>query len=377
MIKKVLLVATLQSHIAQFHQPLIELLKQHKIEVHVAARDNLREKNGLAIKNVDEIHDVPFSRSPLTISNLKAFKILRRLIDIHRFDIVHCNTPVGSVITRLICLKYRRNGLKVFYTAHGFHFYKGAPYLNWIIYFPIEKILSKITDKIIVINREDYYASKLKLNVQKVYRINGVGVDHNKFCIEKNNKTAKIRQQLSISKRTPLGICIGELLRNKNQEQLIRAVSLFKNNKLQIKILICGNGKYEDYLVSLSSRLGVSQYFEFLGYRTDIADIIQECDFGCSMSIREGLGLNIIEECLCGKPVLCTRNRGHSELVSYINGYLVDIGDIESTAYYLLKLSSEKDRLQFNPEKIRNSVMNYSKSAVLNQLAEIYDLSKT
>ena len=48
---KVLLTATVQSHIVQFHKPLVEVLHAHGYEVHVAARDNLAEKNALKVKS--------------------------------------------------------------------------------------------------------------------------------------------------------------------------------------------------------------------------------------------------------------------------------------------------------------------------------------
>ena len=88
----------------------------------------------------------------------------REFWDINSYDIIHCHTPVGGVLTRLAARSYREKGTKVIYTAHGFHFYKGAPLLNWIIYYPIEKYLAKYTDTLITINQEDYQLAKNKFN---------------------------------------------------------------------------------------------------------------------------------------------------------------------------------------------------------------------
>ena len=130
---KVLLTATVQSHICQFHKPLVEVLHTHGCEVHVAARDNLAEKNGLKLDFVDKIYNVPFSRSPKSLDNMKAYKVLKEIIQKENYDVIHCNTPMGGIVTRLAARKARKNGTKVYYTAHGFHFYKGAPKKNWII----------------------------------------------------------------------------------------------------------------------------------------------------------------------------------------------------------------------------------------------------
>ena len=121
--KKVLLVATVQSHISQFHRPLAELLHLYGYEVHVAAKNNLAEKNGLKLDFADKVFDVPFSRSPKSKDNILAYKILKSILDEGQYDVVHCNTPMGGVVTRLAARKARKKGTKIFYTAHGFHFY--------------------------------------------------------------------------------------------------------------------------------------------------------------------------------------------------------------------------------------------------------------
>ena len=149
---KVLFVATVQSHIAQFHLKIIEVLKQEGWEIHVAARDNLAQKNGLQLKNVDKVYNILFQRSPFSPKNLKAYRELKKVITGGKYDIIHCNTPVGGILTRIAGRKEKGN---VFYTAHGFHFYKGAPLLNWFIYYPIEKVMAHYTDKLITITDED------------------------------------------------------------------------------------------------------------------------------------------------------------------------------------------------------------------------------
>ena len=222
---KVLLVATVQSHIAQFHQPLIKMLKEKGYIVHVCAKNNLKEKNGLSINMVDKVFDVPFSRSPFSLKNIGNYKTVKEIIKKEKYDIIHCNTPVGGLITRLAGRKYRRDGLKIIYTAHGFHFYKGAPKKNWIIYYPIEKYLAKYTDALITINEEDYKLAKSKFKTEKIYKINSTGVNITKFKsksseLEKNN----LKKELNINENDFIIISIGELNTNKCNENIMSKI---------------------------------------------------------------------------------------------------------------------------------------------------------
>ena len=174
--KKVLLVATVQSHICQFHLPLIDLLHEKGYEGHVAAKNNLKEKRGLKLERADKVFEVPFERSPFKKQNITAYKMLKKIINENHYNIIHCNTPMGGVLSRLAGKKERKQGTKIIYTAHGFHFFKGAPLKNWMIYYPIEKYLSKYTDCIITMNQEDYKIASKKFKKTNVEYTHGVGV---------------------------------------------------------------------------------------------------------------------------------------------------------------------------------------------------------
>ena len=151
--KKVLLTATVQSHICQFHKPLVRFLHKNGYEVHVAAKNNLAEKNGLQLDFVEKVFDVPFSRSPKSKDNIQAYKELKKILEQNDYDIVHCNTPMGGIVTRLAARKSRKKkNTKVYYTAHGFHFYKGSDKKSWTVFYPVEKFFSRYTDLIITIN---------------------------------------------------------------------------------------------------------------------------------------------------------------------------------------------------------------------------------
>ena len=174
--KKVLFTATVDSHILHFHIPYLQYFHEQGYEVHVAT-------NGTEeIPFCDVKHTVSFERSPFKANNIKAIKQLKEIIDKEKFNIIHCHTPMGSVVTRLAAKQARKKyNTKVIYTAHGFHFFKGAPILNWILFYPVEKWLSKYTDCLITINEEDYTLAKNKFHAKKVELVHGVGVDEKKW----------------------------------------------------------------------------------------------------------------------------------------------------------------------------------------------------
>lgn len=366
--KKVLLTATVQSHIAQFHKPLIKMLKEQGYIVHVAARNNLTEKNGLSIEDVDKIYDLNFSRSPLSSNNFKVYKQLKKIIQENDYEIVHCNTPVGGVLTRLAARKYRKNGLKVIYTAHGFHFYKGASIKNWIIFYTIEKWLSKYTDILITVVEEDYNLAikkKFKCNVKHIH---SVGANSKRFFIDDSIKNLKNSNKDEFN-----CLCIGELNKNKNQITILKAMNIVLKKYPNIKLSIAGNGKQKEKLEKYIIQNALENNVKLLGYRTDIENIIRDSNLLISASKREGLGMNLIEALMCGVPVIASKNRGHNEIVKEsINGYLFDYEDYEKIAELIIKVFSLRETKFVDKSKLSETVKKYFDIKVIQELKDIY-----
>ena len=373
--KKVLITATVQSHIAQFHKPLIKLLMDNNYEVHVAAKNNLAEKNGLELNEPDKVFDLSFSRNPLSISNLGTYKKLKDILDNNNYDIVHCNTPMGGVITRLAAKKMRKKGLKVFYTAHGFHFYKGSSIKSWLIYYPIEKCLARHTDKLITINKEDFDLANEKKFKTNTYRIHGVGANNEKYSQSNANEIGQLRAGLSFDKNDFICVCSGELNRNKNQEVLIEAakdvVKVIKN----FRLILAGNGKQGNYLKKKIDKLCLADHVKLVGYRTDLDTFVKSADIVLSSSIREGLGLNLIEGMICGKPIIASINRGHKELVQEnVNGYLVNAKSAKEFSEKIINIYNDRGKYsEMSINSLKLSML-YTKSNVINELKEIYSL---
>ena len=320
---KVLLTATVQSHICQFHKPLVEVLHENGCEVHVAAKNNLAEKNGLKLDFVEKVYDVPFSRSPKSKDNLKAYRILKRIIDNGNYDVIHCNTPMGGIVTRLAAGQARKQGTKVYYTAHGFHFYKGAPKKNWMIFYPIEKMFSRLTDILITITHEDYVLATKKFHC-KIAHIHGVGVNEERYYPVSLEEQSKLKSELGFTKEKRILLCVGELLPNKNQKMAIRAMKTIVQKFPETVLLLAGNGPEKENLEKEIVQCGMQEHIKMLGYCNYLEKYQRIADVSLACSYREGLPLNLVEAMLTQNSVVASVNRGHKELIQNgKNGYLV------------------------------------------------------
>lgn len=372
--KRVLLVATVQSHICQFHKALVEVLHEHDYEVHVAARNNLAEKNGMKLDFVEKVYDVPFSRSPKSMDNIKAYKELKSIIHRGNYDVIHCNTPMGGIVTRLAAQKARKRGTTLIYTAHGFHFYKGAPKKNWLVFYPIEKFFSRLTDKLVTITEEDYQLARSKFHCE-VYRIHGVGVNEKRYFPAAEGEKEALRKELGYDIDEKLILCIGELLPNKNQAMAIRMMEKLVKDIPESKLLIAGNGPERENLEKLVAELGLEGHVEFLDYCTYLEKYQKAVDLGISCSKREGLPLNVVESMLTRNPVVVSKNRGHRELVHHEeNGYLVETNDVQGMYEAVKKLlENERHRTEMGA-CAEMFVQDFRFASVKKELAKVYDI---
>lgn len=373
---KVLLTASVLSHICQFHKPLIALLKSGGHIVHVAARDNLAEKNGLRLENVDRVYDLPFARSPLSRSNIKAYWEFRDIIERGHYDVVHCNTPVVGVLTRLAARKQRAKGTKVFYTAHGFHFYRGASWKNWLLYYPIEKYMCRFTDTLVTITEEDTVLAKRRFKVN-VFHMHGVGASSARFYPISSEEQKDIRHRLGIPIEASVVLCTGELLPNKNQAALLRATAILRHRVPELLVYLAGNGPEMDKLTALVDQLGIGDMVTMLGYRTDVDQYVKAADVIVSCSFREGLPLNIMEAMLCAKPVVASNNRGHRELViPGVTGFLVPPAESRAYADALAGLLTSPSRMETMQQAALERGQLFSDKAIVRELQTLYNFTR-
>lgn len=371
--RKVLFVATVDSHIKAFHLPYLKLLKDMGYEVHVATNGN--EKFPFC----DIKHQICIERSPFKLSNIKAIKQLKRIIEKEKYDIVHCHTPMGAVVARLASKKARKiYGTRVIYTAHGFHFYKGAPKLNWLLFYPIERYLAKYTDTLITINKEDFNLAKAKFSkrCRDIQYVPGVGIDINKFNIKIQEKEkSKLIKELGIKEKDCILTCVARLDKNKHQDFLINMMEILCKEHDDIHLLLVGPDELNGFCQEMVKNKGLTKYVHFLGRREDVPEILSITSIVVSASLREGLPVNIIESFAAGKPVVALNCRGMKDLVSNgINGFIIENNNVEDFSKGILKICMNNDLKNEMESNNLLKASEYDISIILSYLNKIYCL---
>ncbi|MFC5773347.1 glycosyltransferase family 4 protein [Ectobacillus antri] len=368
---KILFCATVDFHFKAFHLPYMRWFQERGWEVHVAAAGDME------LPYTDKRYYLSIQRSPFHLANIKAYREIHQVIHTNEFQIIHAHTPMGGMLARLAARHTRKFGTNVFYTAHGFHFCKGAPFWHWLLYYPIEKILSHYTDCLITINQEDYVLAQ-RLHASKVVHVHGVGVDTTRFQPADSVRKLALREKLGYQERDFLLFYAAEFNRNKNQQLLIQVLAHIKNDVPHIRLLLAGIGPLQEQCRQLARKLGVEENVDFLGYRNDLDQVLPACDIAVASSLREGLPVNIMEAMACGLPVVATANRGHLELVhDGVNGYIVSEENVRKFATNIYKLSQSTELVNEMGKQNQQIIMKYAISSVKRELCDIYDQFNT
>jgi glycosyltransferase EpsD len=367
--KKVLFCATVDIHFKVFHLPYLKWFKDQGWEVHVATSGDMD------LPFVDEKHTICIQRSPFKWKNLHAYTQLKYLMKKNKYKLVHCHTPMGGMLARLAAREARKQGTKVIYTAHGFHFCKGAPLLNWLVYYPIERWMARYTDCLITINQEDYkLAVERRFAAKRIEHVHGVGVPSERFKPVTDDLKKEWRRQLGYQADQFLLFYAAEFNKNKNQQLLIQAFALIKDEIPHARLLLAGEGPLLLQCREQATNLGVGEKVCFLGYRNDIEWLLPICDVAVASSLREGLPVNILEAMSCGLPILASDNRGHRELVhNNVNGWIVSPNDTRGMAEKMKRLAFDqglKERLGSSGRKIIESRYNIHK--ILEEKSAVY-----
>lgn len=362
---KILYVTTISNTINAFLTPHIQMLvdKGHSVDI---ACNITQELSPELREIVDITYNIPFDRSPLKRKNIKAYQNLKRVSRDNAYDIVHTHTPVASAISRMV---FRKSKSRVVYTAHGFHFYSGAPLINWIIYYPIEWWLSKYTDVLITINKEDYKRAKKSFGSKRVEYIPGVGIDLNMFdYLVKENKLQRV--DIGVPNDAKVILSVGELNENKNHEVVIQALGILKNP--EIHYVICGEGPLLKKLNKMIFEYSLTDQVHLLGFRHDAKDIYLLADLFVFPSKREGLPVALLEALLAGLLAICSNIRGNLDL-SNLNLPIKFAEPLEANTIaneINLFFSDEHDLELFSNPK--NGLRKFGLEEVKKQLTKIY-----
>lgn len=373
--KHALIITTIGGFLPQFEMNDVEILQENGYTVHYASdfENPVYNINQTELKNMGlRLHHIDIRKSPFQLkNNIKAFMQLKKIIRQEQIQLIHCHNPMGGVVGRLAAAFCGRK-VYVIYTAHGFHFYKGAPKKNWLLFYTAEKFLAHYTNRLITINHEDYErANKFRLRDKgKAERIPGVGVNTIKFQ-KKEELCIPKREELNIPKDVFHIVSVGEINDNKNHEIMIRAMAML--GEKDIYYSICGKGSKEEYLSKMIRDLGLTRRVRLLGYRTDISEVLQSADCFAFPSRREGLGIAAIEAMACGVPLIAADSRGTREyLRDGVNGFVckADCADDFVRAVQRLKASPELCRSM--SENCREMAKHFSIEATDKIMRHIY-----
>lgn len=354
----------------RFFLPFIKKLISDNHVVDIATNENVG-KTPVA-DNYRElgcrVYQISCSRSPMNSGNRRAIKEIKKIVNDTFYDIVHCHTPIAAACTRMACRNIRNKGTKVIYTAHGFHFYSGAPLKNWLLFYPVEKICAQWTDALITINKEDYARAIEKFKIENIEYVPGVGIDVKKFADDKTDKTMK-RKELGIPTDSYVLLSVGELNDNKNHQIVIKALGDLKEKNMHY--VIAGEGPQHEALVKLASELGVDKQFHLLGYRSDVSELYRMADVYILPSIREGLNVSIMEAMSSGLPCIVSDIRGNRDMVDEGNGgYLVD--PMQKNAF--VKAISKIKKVGFDMGSYNKKKATMFESEIINaSMTKIYD----
>ena len=368
---KILYVTTVSMTMNYFLAPHIQMLQDagHTVELACNQAEPLSDRiRALRCKT----YDIPFSRSPLSKDNLAAYRALKAVVRDGAYDVVHTHTPTASALVRLACRTLRRKGTKVVYTAHGFHFFEGAPKANWMIYYPVELLCSRWTDVQITITKEDYERAVEKLHAVKTVYIPGVGVDLETFGPGEGWKPGDRRRELSIPEEAKLLLSVGELNENKNHRVVLEAMHRLQDP--QLYYVVCGEGLLRSALEEKICEYGLSDRVFLLGQRSDVPQWMAEADIYVHPSLREGLSVSTMEAMASGLPVICGDIRGNRDLIQNdVGGLLFAPADAQQLSESLQTLLADPDRRTEMTAHNRMAVQAFSRARVLSDLKHVYE----
>lgn len=375
--KKVLMLASVASMIDQFNMDNIKILQELGYDVDVACNfligNTCSHEKVLELKKTlgdlsADCYQVDFTRN---VTNIKqdwvAYQQVKKIVNDNEYAFIHCHSPIGGVIGRMVGKVTRT---RVIYTAHGFHFYLGAPKKNWIMYYPIEKLLSYWTDAIVTITKEDYERAKKRLSAKKVYYLPGVGINLNEFKFDVEKRRA-VRGKLSLKEDDVVIFSVGELNHNKNHRAIIQILQ--KINNKNIHYFIAGEGCLREDLQRMIDDALLTNQIHLLGFRKDVSELLQAADVFVLPSLREGLNVSMMEAMSSSLPCICNKIRGNTDLIEHDKGgYILDISAEEEWEKRICQITSNRKLRQEMGDFNRKKMQAFSIDVVNATMKSIY-----
>lgn len=370
---KRLLITSTDLMMIQFLVPHVRYLSEHGFQVDIGCSEvggRMEDVREAVAGFAGNVYPLRLERSPFSPANRRGYSDLRRLLKKEHYDIIWTNEPVMGVMTRLAARSSRKKGTKVVYMCHGFHFYQGAPLPSWLIYYPIERLMSRHCDAIVTINHEDEARART-FHCPRVAHIHGIGVDTER--LRPQAERSDIRRELGLTPEDLLILSVGELNENKNHQVILRALAQLKDD--HIHYVLCGRGDRLAHLQRLSRELDLEEHTHFLGYRKDVVDICAQADIFVHPSYREGLPLAVMEAMGSGLPVVCSRIRGNTDLIDdSTGGILCDAMDSAEFANAIQTLKSDPPLRRRCGQRNREAVKPFCLDSVKDEVLAFFSL---
>ena len=382
--KHALILTTTKDFLGKFEQENVRILQRLGYTVHYVTNQN--EPSYIPGVEAAErlgtpVHHIEIARSPFLLQdNEKALRQILGLLRKYPVRLLHCHTPVGGLLGRLAGRLSGEKNLLVIYTAHGFHFYRGAPLWNRVAYYQVEKWLARYTDALIVINQEDEQTAR-RFHLKpggRVYRIPGVGLDREKFRPLAGEERKAARERLGLDDENFFLVSVGELNENKNQKIILDALELCRERDPgfhAIRYGLCGDGFFRDRIEGWIREKGLEDTVTLYGHCPHVPQILGCADAAAFPSIREGLGMAGLEALAMGIPVLAADNRGTREYMLHgKNGLVCPPGDAERFARGIETLRAmDKQERREMAARCRESTEPFDKRHARTAMQKIYE----
>lgn len=289
-------------------------------------------------------------RSIRPLQDIRAVFGLKKIINKINPQILHLHSSKAGVIGRIAA---KGNDAKVIFTVHGWAFTEGISRIKRAVYTFIEKKMVRYTDKIICVSKYDLQLAK---NCKVISDEN-----ESKAIVIYNGTLPSKYEHVRVKFHSiPVLTMVARFDNQKNQELLLNSISRLDS---PISLNLIGEGEKLAAMKQYANKLKISNQINFLGFKNNVTDYLNNTDVFILISNYEGLPISIIEAMSVGLPIIASDVGGVSELINN-NGVVVknNTADISKAIQYVL---SNPSRLQ---QMSRNSIELFYKKFLLSQM---------
>jgi glycosyltransferase involved in cell wall biosynthesis len=273
--------------------------------------------------------------------DLVALIKLARICRKGRFDVVHTHTSKGGFIGRAAA---RLAGVPVvLHTAHGFAFHESSSPVAAAVYTRLERLASRWSDRVLTVS--DFHRQwAIRQRLAAPERIVTVrnGISRSRLVVARDK--GDIRSDLGVEASDLLLVSVGRLATQKGFGTLLQALPKLLRHGVRARLVLVGEGPLRSALEEQTTAAELTEVVSFLGFRSDVGDILNASDMVIAPSLWEGLSISVLEAMALGKPIVATNIGSNLELLEDgVSGLLVPPNEPERLADAILTLALDPD----------------------------------